>query len=153
MLVIGLALGALVSGGIAYLVSPSQEDVRRAAAEAAEAAMAAAREAEPPRAAEPAPAQPKPKPAPRPGPAATKKPEAASPPQPKVAAPREDPKPRRLSRRQRRRLTKYLYLSRKAMRQRRYNAARYYANKALKIQPVDARAQALKKRADRRLGR
>jgi hypothetical protein len=76
----------------------------------------------------------------------------------KAAAPTSDqakaapPKPRKLSRRQRRALRKWLRKAKRAYRRRRYTSALIYALRAKKVQPASSAAEKLRLKISKRLG-
>lgn len=136
--VLGVLAGGLVIGPVTCLVA-SRGDPQTDVVPVQAPAVAPRPQAE---SSKPTPVVPVPAPE-EPAPKAT---EAAKP------APVKPAKPRvRLSRSKTRRLNKYLRLSRKAMKRRRYRTALNWASKALKIKPGDQRAARLKARARRKL--
>jgi hypothetical protein len=123
---LGLLLGGLVTGGLTCLLTPDAK----------------------------APAPPaKVAPAPAPQPVACPK---APPCNCKVATPAPAPAPAEehgLSLKDKRQLHKYLRLANRAMKRHQWRRARNLASLALKLDPKEPRAQRIKNRAERRLGR
>jgi hypothetical protein len=142
--VLGALAGGLVVGPLTCLIGSGGDQTPQTAA--VPVTPPAPHRTERP---EPVPV-PVPAPTPASAPELAPKAEEAGKPAPAV----EPAKPRvRLSRAKVRQLHRYLRLSRKAMKRRRYRRALSWASKALRLRPDDQRAARLRARARRKLGR